>query len=274
MQALSESDYQKAKAIWSDLVDQEEPLAKMWLGQIFLNGLGVEKDETQAFKLTSQAASSGLAIAQYELAVMFRRGEGAPKNNTEAARYFRLAAEGGGAVAQYNLGSMLITGNGLHQDIEEGIRWTHEAAKNSLPDAEYKMAWLSVSTARSDEQNTQGAFREWLEVAVKHNHPKAHLAFCLWNYLDGEFSTAAHHLSRVVTYGDHITLLLMKELMDSELPLGKNKVVEYVLLHSATEFGFEPNPSHRLETLSQKMSQGELARGQDYWSRLRDSLTP
>jgi TPR repeat protein len=48
--------------------DQGYPLAQQLLGQLYENGIGVEKDEKEAVKWYRKAANQGLAVSQHNLA--------------------------------------------------------------------------------------------------------------------------------------------------------------------------------------------------------------
>ena len=47
---------------------------------MYLNGLGVEKDYSQAFSWCSKAANQGLNLAQLNLALMYEEGFGCKAN--------------------------------------------------------------------------------------------------------------------------------------------------------------------------------------------------
>ena len=66
-------------------------------------GIGVPKDEKQAFDLCAQAAQAGSAEAQYALAQYFRGGEVVEKDETFARKCLEAAAANGHALAKKEL---------------------------------------------------------------------------------------------------------------------------------------------------------------------------
>jgi myo-inositol-hexaphosphate 3-phosphohydrolase len=93
---------------------------------MYRNGLGVAKDDEQAFAWRRKAAEQenydvrnaielhdtrsraeqGNAVAQFNLGVMYKYGLGVAQDDDQAVAWFRKAAEQGFAGAQYNLGVM------------------------------------------------------------------------------------------------------------------------------------------------------------------------
>lgn len=74
-------------------------------------------------KWIRKAADQGFADAQFGLGVMYLEGLGVPQDYTEAAKWYRKAADQGYADAQLNLGSMYDKGKGVLQDYTEGAKW-------------------------------------------------------------------------------------------------------------------------------------------------------
>lgn len=70
--------------------------AALRLGMILQNGqFGVEKSESQALKLYTQAASKRVLVAQHGLALMYDMGKGTKRDTLEAAKWALLAVWGG-----------------------------------------------------------------------------------------------------------------------------------------------------------------------------------
>ena len=108
--------------------DQGLPLAQLFLGVMYVNGLGVPQDDAEAARWFRLAADQGHAGAQFNLGFSYDRGEGVPRDDVEAVRWYRLAADQGDAHAQTNLGAMYGTGRGVPQDYVEGHMWSNLAA--------------------------------------------------------------------------------------------------------------------------------------------------
>ena len=116
--------------------DDCEPLARAgeaeaqnMLGLMYITGLGVPQDFTEAARWSRKAAEQGLAQAQSNLGAMYAEGQGVPQDDAEAVKWTRKAAEQGLADAQYNLGQHYHHGKGLRQDSAEAIKWWRRAAE-------------------------------------------------------------------------------------------------------------------------------------------------
>lgn len=73
-------------------------------------------------------AESGHAEAQYYLGMMYDDGKGTERDAALAAEWYRKAAEQGIAAAQSNLGAMYETGDGVQTDRIQAEKWYRLAA--------------------------------------------------------------------------------------------------------------------------------------------------
>ncbi len=74
------------------------------------------------------AETSNHAYAQYFLGRMYSDGRGVEKNQAEGARWYRKAAEKGVHDAQYRLGQLYEAGEGVPMDMEYAFAWYGVAA--------------------------------------------------------------------------------------------------------------------------------------------------
>ncbi|MBQ7734278.1 MAG: sel1 repeat family protein [Synergistaceae bacterium] len=112
----------REKAMAGDVV------AQFKLGYIFERGLGVAKDDAEAFKWYSKAAGCGHPCAQFFIALMYNEGRGVEKNDFLAAKWLRRAAVRGNKEAQYLFGKKVYYGEGVTQNETAGLKWLRAAA--------------------------------------------------------------------------------------------------------------------------------------------------
>ena len=93
------------------------------LGQLYLMGWGVGKDEAEAVKWWRLSAEQGNAGSQNALGAAFQFGGGVSCDYSEAVKWYRMAAMQGDSLAQFNLGEMYRNGQGVAQDREEAKMW-------------------------------------------------------------------------------------------------------------------------------------------------------
>ena len=110
------------------------------LGDCYLNGIGVEKDETEAVKWYRASADQGYAMAQFNIGSCYGFGIGVGKDEAEAVRWYRAAAEQEDAEAQNNLGEFYATGTGVEKDEAEAVRWYRAAAEQGDAEAQNNLA--------------------------------------------------------------------------------------------------------------------------------------
>jgi uncharacterized protein len=82
------------------------------LGTCYLEGVEVQIDHKEAFRLLSAAAKQGASRAMANLAYMYAKGPGTTKNLQEAVPLYEQAAEAGEFLAQVELARMYCTRSG------------------------------------------------------------------------------------------------------------------------------------------------------------------
>ena len=114
-------------------LNPNHPELQYRIGQLFVDGLGVDRDCLQAAFWYRKSAEQGVLRAQYDLGVMYYSGQGVPQDYTQAAFWYRKAAEQGNSDAQYNLGMMYQRGQGVPEDYTQASSWFRKATEQGDP---------------------------------------------------------------------------------------------------------------------------------------------
>jgi TPR repeat protein len=105
--------------------------AQMILGEMYLDGIGVEADHQKAFFWLSKAARSGDAQAQYLLGFMYDNGIQVATNIKRAVKWYTEAALQGDILAQYNLAIIYKEGRGeVEKDMKKAFMWLAHVQKS------------------------------------------------------------------------------------------------------------------------------------------------
>ncbi|MDC6381127.1 tetratricopeptide repeat protein [Pseudomonas graminis] len=125
---LEDSPASAAKAILSaaqaNIVD-----AQALLGQILLDGSGIERDPALALVWFQLAARRGHAMAQNMAGRCHEHGWGCEPDAAKAAEHYRLAAEADLDWGFYNYGNLLATGRGVNKDQARALACYRKAAE-------------------------------------------------------------------------------------------------------------------------------------------------
>ena len=133
--AFEAKRYQEAHSLWKPLAEAGDAEAQYNLGLLYMNGLGVEKNERTALWWFTRAAQQGLADAQYNAGVMFYLGKGVYPSQKTAVEWWQLAVEKGHANAQNNLAIMYAFGYAVKKDPAKAVELWTAAAEQGHPDA-------------------------------------------------------------------------------------------------------------------------------------------
>lgn len=102
--------------------------AQTLLGQILLDGQGIEKDQVLARRWFAIAAQHDHAMAHNMLGRCQEHGWGGPADCTAAAHSYQRALSSGLDWAMYNYAGLLATGRGVAQDQHQAFDWYLKAA--------------------------------------------------------------------------------------------------------------------------------------------------
>ncbi|HEX8592035.1 MAG TPA: tetratricopeptide repeat protein [Pseudomonas sp.] len=102
--------------------------AQALLGQILLDGKGIERDPELALTWFDIAARRGHLMARNMLGRCHEHGWGCSADAAKAAIHYQLAAEAGLDWSLYNLANLLATGRGVEQDQHRALGCYQQAA--------------------------------------------------------------------------------------------------------------------------------------------------
>ena len=124
---LDESPARAAQAI---LIAARENLleAQALLGQILLDGQGIEQDLPLALRWFEIAAKRGHLMARNMLGRCHEHGWGCAADAAVAAGHYRIAADAGLDWAMYNYANLLATGRGVTEDQGQALALYRRAA--------------------------------------------------------------------------------------------------------------------------------------------------
>lgn len=113
--------------------EEGNSVAAFYLYHCFHEGLGVEREDTQALHWLQRAAELGSPEAMFDLALEYREGGLVEKNGDLFMHWLRKAAEEDEKDAQYLLAASYEHGNGVPQDANLARVWYDRAAAGSAP---------------------------------------------------------------------------------------------------------------------------------------------
>jgi len=103
--------------------------AQALLGQILLDGQGIEQDQPLAVRWFGIAARRGHMMARNMLGRCHEHGWGCEADAAIAAGHYRIAAEAGLDWAMYNYANLLATGRGVAENQRQALNLYRRAAE-------------------------------------------------------------------------------------------------------------------------------------------------
>jgi len=186
-----------------------EPNAALYLGSLYMEGKGVERNPAKGEELYRQAADFGLLAANWNLALL----EIDRNRLDEGIRYLKLAAEQGYPEAINLLGYYYEEGAGVPRDRAKGLELYLKAANLGLPVA---MCNVGATLLESPGREAEGI--AWLKKAVEKREPNAMNQLAMI-YANGQYGTSPD-LEKAVS--------LCREAFRLELPVAAFNLSEYL----------------------------------------------
>jgi serine/threonine protein kinase len=125
----------------------------------------------EAVKLYQQAADLGDPRAMQDLGEMFMDGNGVAKDDEAAVQWFRKGADKGNTSAMVFLGSMYLLGTGVEQSDATAADWYRKAAAADYPPALFDLAMLYETG--SGVNKDPGLARQLYQKAAKLGNEEA-----------------------------------------------------------------------------------------------------
>ncbi|HEU4686329.1 MAG TPA: tetratricopeptide repeat protein [Nitrospira sp.] len=119
-------------------------------------------------------AKMGEPRAEYDLGLLYDQGLGVPKNDAQAFHWYSRAAEHGHVKAQYNLGLMYMNGQGMTPDLVRAYYWLSLAVAGGEPKAPAAQDYLQDTMTPNQVTEAQQLVRERLGSASFLPEPKMH----------------------------------------------------------------------------------------------------
>ena len=144
-------EYGKA-LMWSRKAAELENEAYAVLGQIYLEGLGVDKNEKESLKYYEKAANGGDADAQNIVGNLFSNKNFGWYNLDNAFKYYQMAAAQNHLYGMFNYGLCYVTGDGCNIDILQANEWIGKAAEAGCVEAQ---EWLANNEGINEESTDE-----------------------------------------------------------------------------------------------------------------------
>ncbi|HEX8211217.1 MAG TPA: tetratricopeptide repeat protein [Longimicrobium sp.] len=124
----AEKEYAEALPIFTAAAEAGNPEAMGFLGIMYLNGFGTDKDHDMALKWLRRGATKRDARSMNALGIVYKDGLSVDRNYMVAKEWFLLAERNGYAEAMNNIGDMYRQGLGVQSRPDSALHWYEKGA--------------------------------------------------------------------------------------------------------------------------------------------------
>lgn len=176
---------------YSDALRILEPIstshskAQVLIGDMYLQGKGVARDEATALRWMQKAANLGDAQAMSLVAISLEEGAGVARSDAQALEWWRKAAGSGYGTAQTALALRLLASDQRSAAHAEGMQWLQKAAVSNESDAQLLLGAAYYEGARGLAKDRNQALH-WLRAAAAQGNKEAQAAVAV---IEKEYSS-------------------------------------------------------------------------------------
>lgn len=128
-----EKDFKVALEYYQKALENGSVIANIDIGKMYYNGNGVKQDYKKAFEYFEKAAEKGVARGLYNVALCYQLGKGIKRNYKKAVANYEKAVEQNYILAEVNLGNMYREGLGVKKDLKKAFDLFTKAAESGEP---------------------------------------------------------------------------------------------------------------------------------------------
>lgn len=134
MHGSTEQQHQALNILNTLITDKNSSEASLILGDLYLTGQGVPKDEQKGIDLLKKAAETGNREAQYKLGVLMFKGEIIEKNIQRAVYWISISATQEYPKAMLALCELYARGLGVKKNTQKSNMWCEKAQEVGATD--------------------------------------------------------------------------------------------------------------------------------------------
>jgi TPR repeat protein len=166
-----DTDYAEAAMWFQKAADLGHHYSLCHLGALYISGQGVARDPAKGLDLCRQSAEQGSVPSMLRLVDFYQDEEGI-RDDAQALRWLSLAASYQSVEAQYRLGVMLRDGRGINKDPVVAREWFEQAASHGYEPAYFETARLYFNAPANPEtglwhENDLAKAYMWLSATLQ-----------------------------------------------------------------------------------------------------------
>jgi TPR repeat protein len=151
--AYEAGEYKKALQIFEQLSNSGDSQAQYDLSQMYLQGIGTNKNPEKGWVWMNRAADGGNVQAMLELAVRYQKSPALENSEQMAFMWFQKAAMAGSAAGQYNLAHLYEDSNQIPVNLVKAYAWMSLSHRSGNPMAEAEARALKAKLSPSELEN-------------------------------------------------------------------------------------------------------------------------
>ena len=178
---LSNREYEKALPILRKSAELGSGEAQYNLGYFLQNGVGISRNENEAFEWYKKSSDNGFNDGHYAMMMAYANGSGTEANMEKAFEYALKCANNNDATCMWNIVNCYKQGLGITKDTSKMLNWAKKLSLLENPEN------LSLSgNITSTRLSLAHMYRDG--DSLEKNYYKSYLWFLIYNEFKKDFS--------------------------------------------------------------------------------------
>ena len=191
--AFKSQRYSEAFQQFLPLADQGNYRAQYYIAYLYLNGLGVNKNDEKGLAYLKESLKENYSLAQALMAFLYNQGIAVQMNKKKAIELYKKAADQGSTFALLNLGIAYYQGDGVVRNTAKAIEYLEKIPIEEEPRAGRYLGEIYLTSDTDEASRALGAYRS----AAEAGDLESYMALGRM-YLDGK--GVPQDVNRTITY--------------------------------------------------------------------------
>lgn len=161
LKAYEAGDYATALKEFMPLAEAGQPSAQAAIGQMYLDGHGVQQDPAQAAIWLEKAAGGNNARAQAQIGALYATGTGVPQDEMKASYWLLKAANQNVRQSQRFMSQRFFYGLGVPKDLAQSFLYAALCARQGDPEGQAMTQVLAKQMTPAEQARAQMLLQAW-----------------------------------------------------------------------------------------------------------------
>lgn len=263
--AFENHQYTEAFNEFYKLAQKGDYRAQYYVGKMYLEGLGTNKDDKKALEYIKNSADKRYDSAQALLGYLYEEGKILSQDKRKAVELYKEAANAGNSYAKLNLGLAYFRGDIITKDPQKAIELLSAVPIEAVPEIGRYLGEVYLSI--NDGKKAVDAYR----ASAREGDVDSFYSLGRIYFSTGEYATAKEYYTYAASQGNIPSQYLLGMMYINGKEIERDPYQGYAWLKMAADKNYEPAKEVK-EELDEEMSRSVADRAKNEFLRIQNEV--